>query len=266
MRAFADWIGRQRRRTAMLQATDLARLAAVLDRPEPPAEVPPAWHWACLAEPTPRSNLGPDGHTKRGLFLPPIDARRRMFAAAEMSFAGSLLPDHEAELVETIADVVEKPGGGGPLTFVTVDRRFSQRGEVRVTERQTIVYTAALPTPRTPDAGPSPPADWSREIPTDPLLLFAFSAASGNSHRIHYDQVYATAVEGYPGLVVHGPLIALLLLEAMPARPLARFAFRALKPAFAGETIIARGRLVDGGAELWAESGGAVLMKARAEL
>ncbi len=265
MRAFADWIGRQRRRTAMLQASDLARLAAVLDRPAPPTEVPPAWHWACLTEPVRRSNLGPDGHPKRGLFLPPIDAPRRMFAAAEMSFTGSLLPGRETELVETIADVEEKTGGSGSLTFVTVDRTFSQQGEVRVSERQTIVYTAASPALRMPDAAPSSPGDWSRETAVDPVLLFAFSAATANSHRIHYDQAHAMEVEGYPGLVVHGPLIALLLLEAMPARPLTRFAFKALKPAFAGETIMARGRLVDGGAALWAESGGAVLMKARAE-
>ncbi|KQV58396.1 MULTISPECIES: MaoC family dehydratase N-terminal domain-containing protein [unclassified Caulobacter] len=265
MRAFADWIGRQRRRTAMLEASDLARLAAVLDRPAPPAEVPPAWHWACLAESIPRSNLGPDGHPKRGLFLPPIEAPRRMFAAAEMSFVGPLLPGRETELVETIADVTEKAGGSGPLTFVTVDRTFSQQGEVRVSEHQTIVYAAAPPAPRTPDAAPSPPADWSRETVTDPVLLFGFSAATANSHRIHYDQAYAMEVEGYPGVVVHGPLIALLLLEAMPARPLTRFAFRALKPAFARETITARGRLIDGGAELWAETGGAMLMKARAE-
>jgi len=265
MRAFADWIGRQRRRTAMLEASDLARLAAVLDRPEPPTAVPPGWHWACLAESVRRSDLGPDGHPKRGLFLPPVDAPRRMFAAAEMSFARFLVPGLETELVETIADVEEKAGGSGPLTFVTVDRTFSQQGQIRVAERQTIVYTATPPTPRTPDTAPSPPADWSRETATDPALLFAFSAATVNSHRIHYDQAYATEVEGYPGLVVQGPLIALLLLEAMPARPLTRFAFRALKPALAGETITARGRLVDGGAALWAESGGAVLMKARAD-
>jgi len=253
----------QRRRTAILAASDLARLAAVLGRPTP-EEVPPAWHWACLAEPIPRADLGPDGHQRRGLFLPAIEAPRRMFAAADITFGSSLLPGLETELVETIANVEEKPGASGPLTFVTVDRTFSQAGEVRVTERQTIVYTAALPAPRTPDAEPSPLAEWSRETPTDPVLLFAFSAATSNSHRIHYDLPYTTDVEGYPGLVVHGPLIALLLLEAMPTRPLTRFAFRALKPAFAGEAIMAKGRLNDDGAELWAETGGAVLMKARA--
>lgn len=252
----------QRRRTAVLAALDLARLAALLDRPTP-TEVPPAWHWACLAEPIPRADLGPDGHQRRGLFLPAIEAPRRMFAAAEMTFSGPLLPGLETELVETVADIQEKSGASGPLTFVTVDRTFSQAGEVRVTERQTIVYTAAPPAPRTPDAE-LPSAEWSRETPTDPVLLFAFSAATSNSHRIHYDQAYATSVEGYPGLVVHGPLIALLLLEAMPERPLTRFSFRALKPAFAGETITARGRLADDGAELWASCDGAVLMKAKA--
>jgi 3-methylfumaryl-CoA hydratase len=253
----------QRRRTAVLAASDLARLAAVLGRPTP-EEVPPAWHWACLAEPLARADLGPDGHQRRGLFLPTIEAPRRMFAAAEMTFAGPLLPGLKTELVETIANIEEKPGASGPLTFVTVDRTFSQAGELRVSERQTIVYTAAPPAQRTPDTE-LPPAEWSRETLTDPVLLFAFSAATSNSHRIHYDQVYARQVEGYQGLIVHGPLIALLLLDAMPARSITRFSFRALKPAFAGETITAHGRLVDGGAELWATSGSAVLMKARAD-
>jgi len=252
----------QRQRTAVLAASDLARLATLLDRPTP-TEVPPAWHWACLAEPIPRADLGSDGHRRRGLFLPAIEAPRRMFAAAEMTFSGPLLPGLETELFETVADIQEKPGASGPLTFVTIDRTFSQAGEVRVTERQTIVYTAAPPAPRTPDAE-LPSAGWSRETLTDPVLLFAFSAATSNSHRIHYDQAYATSVEGYPGLVVHGPLIALLLLEAMPERPLTRFSFRALKSAFAGETITAHGRLTDDGAELWATCEDAVLMKAKA--
>lgn len=259
-----DWVGRRRSRRAVLAPQDLARLAAVLDRPAPLAEVPPAWHWACLAEPVRRADVGPDGHARRGLFLPPIDAPRRMFAAADMIFAGPLRPGQDTEVAETIAAIDEKTGASGPLTFVTVDRVFSQAGAARVRERQTIVYTAAPPAPRTPDDAPPTAADWSRETPTDPGLLFAFSAATANGHRIHYDQAYATEVEAYPGLVVHGPLIALLLLDAMPARPLTRFSFRALKPAFAGETIAAKGRLVDGGAELWATCDGAVLMKARA--
>jgi 3-methylfumaryl-CoA hydratase len=264
MSAHADWIGRRRRRAAVLEASDLARLAAVLDRPAPPSEVPPAWHWACLGEPVRRSHLGRDGHPRRGLFLPPIDAPRRMFAATEMTFTGPLLVDIETELVETISHIEEKSGASGPLTFVTLERVFRQAGAARVTERQTIVYTAAPPAPRTTDADPPPAADWSRDTKTDPLLLFAFSAATSNSHRIHYDLDYATRVESYPGLVAHGPLIALLLLEAMPATPLKRFAFRALKPAFGGETITAEGRLGDDGADLWAKSGGAVLMKAKA--
>lgn len=264
MSAFADWVGRERRRTAVLAAADLARLAAVLDRPAPTNEVPPAWHWACLAEPVRRSDLGPDGHPRRGLFLPPVEAPRRMFAAAEMSFSGPLRIGQQTELVETIAAIEQKDGATGPLTFVTVDRTFSQAGATRVRERQTIVYTAAPPAPRMPDDERAPAADWSRETATDPVLLFAFSAATSNSHRIHYDAAYTKEVEGYPGLVIHGPLIALLLLEAMPKRPLTRFSFRALKPAFAGETVTAQGRATEAGAELWAESGSAVLMKARA--
>ncbi|ATC24054.1 hypothetical protein EIB18_05980 [Caulobacter vibrioides] len=262
MSPHADWIGRTRKRTAVLEASDVARLAALLNR-EAPAEVPPAWHWACLAEPVARADIGPDGHPRRGLFLPPIAATRRMFASADMTFSGTLAPGQETDLVETIANIEEKPGASGPLTFVTVDRVVSQAKEVRVRERQTIVYTSASPAPRVADSGPPPPAAWSQDTATDPVLLFAFSAATSNSHRIHYDLGYATQVEGYPGLVVHGPLIALLLLDAMPPRAISRFSFRALKPAFAGETVTAEGRLTEDGAELWARSGDATLMQAR---
>lgn len=262
MSPHADWIGRTRKRTAVLAASDLARLAALLNR-EAPCEVPPAWHWACLAEPVSRADLGPDGHPRRGLFLPPIEAPRRMFASADMTFSGALLAGLETELVETVANIEEKPGASGPLTFVTVDRVVSQAGEVRVRERQTIVYTSAAPAPRVADSEPPTTADWSRETATDPVLLFAFSAATSNSHRIHYDLGYATQIEGYPGLVVHGPLIALLLLDAMPRQAISRFSFRALKPAFAGETVTAEGRLTDDGAELWARCGDATLMRAR---
>lgn len=263
MSPYADWIGRTRERTAVLEAADLARLAALLDRP-PPSEVPPAWHWACLAEPVSRADLGPDGHPRRGLFLPPIEAPRRMFASADMTFSGALLAGRETDLVETIANIEEKPGASGPLTFVTVDREISQAGDVRVRERQTLVYTGAAPAPRVADSEPAPVAAWSHATATDPVLLFAFSAATSNSHRIHYDRPYATQVEGYPGLVVHGPLIALLLLDAMPHREISRFSFRALKPAFAGETVTAEGHLTSGGADLWARCGDATLMRARA--
>ena len=262
MSPHADWIRRTRKRTTVLAASDLARLAALLDRP-PPSEVPPAWHWACLAQPVSRVDLGPDGHPRRGLFLPPIEAPRRMFASADMTFSGALRAGLETELVETIASVEEKPGASGPLTFVTVDRKISQAGEVRVGERQTIVYTSAPPAPRMADSEAPLQAAWSQDTATDPVLLFAFSAATSNSHRIHYDLGYATQVEDYPGLVVHGPLIALLLLEAMPRQAIRRFSFRALKPAFAGETVTAEGRLTDNGADLWARYGDATLMRAR---
>ena len=180
-----------------------------------------------------------------------------------MTFSGALLAGRETELVETVASIEEKPGASGPLTFVTVDRVVSQAGEIRVRERQTIVYTSTPPAPREDDSEPPPPAAWSQDTATDPVLLFAFSAATSNSHRIHYDLGYATQVEGYPGLVVHGPLIALLLLDAMPRQAISRFSFRALKPAFAGETVTAEGRLTDDGADLWGRCGDATLMRAR---
>lgn len=168
MSPHADWIGRTRKTTAVLEASDLARLAALLNR-EAPAEVPPAWHWACLAEPVARADIGPDGHPRRGLFLPPIAATRRMFASADMSFSGALVAGQETDLVETIANIEEKPGASGPLTFVTVDRVISQANELRVRERQTIVYTSASSAPRVADSGPPRPPPGARTRPPTPF-------------------------------------------------------------------------------------------------
>lgn len=255
MAEISDWIGRERRRVEVLAPSDLARLAAVLDRPEAPMAVPPAWHWACALETPRQSELDSDGHPKRGEFLPPIQAPRRMFAAAEMRFEAPLLAGVETEWVERIASIVEKPGRSGPLTFVEVERRISQGGVPCVAESQTIVYrparTTGEPAP-SPVAAPDD-AEWRTSVCPDAVLLMRFSAATFNAHRIHYDRAYAVEVEGYPGLVVHGPLIALSLLEALPpGRTVTRFAFRALSPLFEGAAFEACGKLTDNGAELWA--------------
>lgn len=257
MTQISDWIGRERRRVEVLAPGDLARLAAVLDRPEAPIEAPPAWHWACAVETPRQSEIGPDGHPRRGGFMPPIEAPRRMFAAADMRFEAPMLAGVETEWVERIASIREKTGQSGPLTFVEVERRIFQGGVLCVAETQTIVYR---PAPAPGEAAPFPiagpdDADWRKTLTPDATLLMRFSAATFNAHRIHYDRAYAVEVEGYPGLVVHGPLIALSLLEALPpGRKVTRFSFRAVRPLFEGAPFEVCGKLVDGGAELWARS------------
>ncbi|WP_425994207.1 FAS1-like dehydratase domain-containing protein [Caulobacter sp. DWR1-3-2b1] len=269
MARMEDWIGRERRRVEVLAPGDLARLAAVLDRSATPLEVPPAWHWACAVETPRQSEIGPDGHPLRGGFMPPIEAPRRMFAAAEMRFEAPLLAGLETEWIERIASISEKAGKSGPLTFVEVERRISQGGALCRAETQTIVYRQP---PAPGEAAPSPvaapdDADWRVAITPDVTLLMRFSAATFNAHRIHYDRAYAMEVEGYPGLVVHGPLIALNLLEAMPpGRLVTSFSFRAVRPLFDGAPFEACGKLVDDGVELWARSvEGYLAMTARVE-
>lgn len=269
MARIENWIGRERRRVEVLAPGDLARLAAVMDRPEAPLEVPPAWHWACAVETPRQSEIGPDGHPKRGGFMPPVEAPRRMFAAAKMRFEAPLLASVETQWVERIASISDKAGKSGPLTFVEVERRISQGGALCVAETQTIVYRQP---PAPGEAAPSPvaapdDADWRVPITPDAAMLMRFSAATFNAHRIHYDRDYAIQVEGYPGLVVHGPLIALSLLEAMPPRRVVTgFSFRAAHPLLEGASFEACGKLVDGGAELWARSAkGHLAMTARVE-
>lgn len=260
MARIEDWIGRERRKVEVLAPGDLARLAAVLDRAEAPAQVPPAWHWACAVDTPRQSRIGQDGHPLRGDFMPPIAAPRRMFAAADMQFEAPLQAGVETEWIERIAAIREKAGQSGPLTFVEVERRIAQGGVLCVAETQTIVYRQA---PKRGEPPPSPvvapePAGWHVEIMPDAALLMRFSAATFNAHRIHYDRLYATEVEDYPGLVVQGPLIALSLLEALhtaaPRRVIRRFSFRAVAPLFDAAPFAACGRLTDGGAELWARS------------
>jgi len=205
--------------------------------------------------------------------MPPIPAPLRMFASADMRFHGELQVGAETELHERVVSVVEKTGKTGTLTFVELQRRFSQSGEVRVQETQNIVYRD-----RTPGPAAAPPvtpslhtARWRRTITPDPVLLFRFSAATFNSHRIHYDRPYALDVEGYPALVVHGPLIALALLEALyaekPGARVAAFRFRAVRPLFDNAPFSVCGAMDGATANLWAEApDGGVAMTAEAEL
>lgn len=265
-----EWVGRQE--TAIDQITDASvkRLQATIDA-EDVAEVPQGFHW-CLAAPiAPTTRLEPDGHLPRGPFLPPVSLPRRMWAGSRVQFLRPLRRDDAVRRRSQIAAVTPKQGAGGALVFVDVEHATLAGGVEAVRERQTIVYrdavaAVALPAVTAPDLSPWP---WRRTVTPASTMLFRYSALTFNTHRIHYDLPYARDREGYPALVVHGPLIATLLLDLCARRlgpdALATFTFRAVSPAFAGQPLHLVGREAENGLELAALGGdGRIAMTATA--
>lgn len=236
--ALEDWIGREQQAADTLTPATLARYWATLDR-APAADAPPLAHWLCFLPDTPGLGLGEDGHARRGGFLPPVELPRRMWAGGRLTFHRALPVGVPIERRSTIADVREKTGASGTLVFVTVRHAVTAAGEAVVTEEQDLVYREAARAGVTPAAAPAAEfGNVERELVAGPALLFRFSALTFNAHRIHYDRDYCRDVEGYPGLVVHGPLLATLLLEhwtQTTGRRPTRFSFRAERPVFDGE-------------------------------
>jgi 3-methylfumaryl-CoA hydratase len=257
-------IGRRETRRQTLDSESLRRYAAAVGSPLDIARAPPPLaHWAYFLDTVATEGLGPDGHPKRGGLIPPITLPRRQFAAAEIRCRHPLVLEAPAELTLTIADIRHRRGRAGDLVFVELDRRLAQDGDEILAERQTIVYRDAgdRVAPVTPVA---PAPDGEAWIP-GPVDLFRFSAATFNAHRIHYDLPYAREAEGYPGLVVHGPLVAARLFahaRAQAAGAVVGFAFRITAPLFAGQPIrFARG--AEAGAWQAIRCDGAVAMTAR---
>jgi len=229
-------------------------LSAVLDQPAPEETLPPLWHWLYFLDWPAQRELGEDGHPADGHFLPPIPDRRRMFAGGRLRVENPLRLGEPAESVSSLGDVTVKQGRTGEMAFVTVRSEISQGSRLCVVEEQDIVYRSGENEKRRfdYDAADAPPADAAlrRSIRPDSRLLFRFSALTANAHRIHYDEPYVREVEGYPGLVVHGPLLALLMLELVRDRDVRTFSFRLRKPVFAGEHVCALGEPGEGGAAL----------------
>nr|WP_273544242.1 MaoC family dehydratase N-terminal domain-containing protein [Luteimonas saliphila] len=247
MTLWRSWIGREEVRAQRLDVESLRRYAAATGESlDVETSLPALAHWAWFLPVAAASEIGEDGHPKRGGFLPPVSLPRRMFASSSMRFPAPVLIDENATLTSTIADVKHRGGRSGTLVFVEVERRIAQAGRVRVEERQTVVYRdAGDPVPAIVEAPEAQVADAWRPGPVD---LFRFSAVTFNSHRIHYDRAYATGPEGYPGLVVHGPLTAAKLFAHArdhAGRAPSAFAFRAQAPLFASQPV----RLAAGEAE-----------------
>ena len=277
----ARWIGRTETVDDVVTATPYAALSATLDRAaeRPPigTPLPPLWHWLYFLPLYRQSEVGPDGHAKRGGFLPPVSLPRRMWAGSQFEFPKPLRVGDRIRRVSTIADVTEKSGRTGPLVFVKVRHEITagDQSAPSVIEFHDIVYREA---PKPDDVAPPPKAApassaWQRRWVPDDVLLFRYSALTFNGHRIHYDRKYVTEVEGYPGLIVHGPLIATLLLDLLrlqrPDAVVRRYEFRAMRPLFDIQSFDVCGEpSADGtSVRLWAKDHeGWLAMEASAEL
>jgi hydroxyacyl-ACP dehydratase HTD2-like protein with hotdog domain len=238
--SYDDYVGRSETRTDTVWPNMVHALAATLDMAAPERDLPPLWHWMFFADWVPASGLGPDGHPKRGGFLPPVhDLPRRMWAGGRIRFHAPLQIGAVLTRRSTITAVTEKTGTTGTLVFVTVRHEIAGPAGPALTEEQDIVYRGAEGEAVKPGAPAAPiAAVAAREVRPDPVLLFRYSALTGNGHRIHYDADYVRGEEGYPGLIVHGPLQATwMAMLAAELGPLGRFDFRGRRPAFSGTPL-----------------------------
>lgn len=238
------WVGQTETHHDDITAAPVRGLAATLDRddapPVPGTELPPLWHWLYFLPQARQSQIGPDGHARRGGFLPPVPLPRRMWAGGRLEWqAGNPLRVGDAvRRVSRIESVTHKAGRSGELLFVLVRHELHNAKGLALSEEHDIVYrSAAQPgeaaaQPVAAQAG----AAWQRTITPDDVLLFRYSALTFNGHRIHYDRQYVTQVEGYPGLIAHGPLIATLLVDVLrrerPEAFIKSFSFKAVRPTF----------------------------------
>jgi 3-methylfumaryl-CoA hydratase len=256
-----QWIGRSTEATDIVTAQLVMGLRATLFQevgaPKTGDAAPFTVHW-CLAQPVfPMSMLGPDGHPTRGGFLPPVPLPRRMWAGGEIEFLQPLRVGDESTRTSRIADVTVKTGSTGTLCFVSVEHSISSPRGTAIRERQDIVYREmTTSTPATAKAPPPPPAAQHRETHvSDPVLLFRYSALTFNGHRIHYDRDYVTKVEGYPGLIFHGPLQAALIIEMAAKLHVGqapkKFSYRGLQPLFEGSEFSINANETAAGMELW---------------
>lgn len=253
------WLGKQQTVVDRMDPGHAARIAVTLGDsiPEVGMRLSPLWHWAFFLETVPIAQTGLDGHPARGSFLPPADNRNRMWAGGRVSFDGALEVGVEARKTSTVTAIQEKKGRTGSLLFVTVKHDIEQNGKLVVSEEQDIVYREPSP-PKLQGTEPAPSSQWRESVDPSPVLLFRYSAVTFNSHRIHYDDPYVTQTEGYPGLVIHGPLIATMMCRAFahahPRASLKHLAYRGLRPLIAPKAFSVAGAVVaPGEAKLWAE-------------
>ncbi len=239
---FKQWIGRTETTCDDLTIAPILAMAAMLDKKNMVYgrgdQLPPLWHWLFFLNPARQSTLARDGHPKRGDFLPPIPFPRRMWAGSRFDFHQPLCIGEKVSRQSTIKSIIFKEGRSGNLAFVCVRHEISGERNLSISEEHDIVYRGHTPTdPPPPLPNPAPiNCDFSKNVDPDPVLLFRYSALTFNGHRIHYDRDYVTQDEGYPGLIVHGPLLATLMIELFgdqyPDKQLTKFEFTAMNPVF----------------------------------
>jgi 3-methylfumaryl-CoA hydratase len=270
-----QWIGRTQEATDIVTAQLVKGLRATLfqevGEPGKGDAAPFTVHW-CLAQPVfPMSMLGPDGHPTRGGFLPPVPLPRRMWAGGEIEFLDALRVGDQSTRTSRISDVTVKSGSTGQLCFVSVEHTVTSPRGIAIRERQDIVYREMSGAQASPSKAPPPPpiAQHRETHVSDPVLLFRYSALTFNGHRIHYDRDYVTKVEGYPGLIFHGPLQAAFIVE-MAAKlrggePPRKFTYRGLQPLFEGSEFSINANDNGASIELWtANDAGQPTMKGTA--
>jgi len=274
-----SWQGRSETLDDVATAAPVRGLSATLDRDDPPPRtgdaLPPLAHWLYFLPQARQSEIGPDGHPRRGGFLPPVPLPRRMWAGGRLQWLEPLRVGDSLRRVSRIESVTHKSGRTGDLVFVLVRHELHTERGLALTEEHDIVYRplAKASDPQPAPKRAEPDAPWQREIVPDDVLLFRYSALTFNGHRIHYDRKYVTEVEGYPGLIVHGPLIATLLVDLVrrqrPDARITRFDFKAVRPTFDLHPFRVNGRPSADGktVALWAnDHEGWLTMQAQAEI
>jgi 3-methylfumaryl-CoA hydratase len=246
-----SWLGRQQVRIDEVSPAPARAMSAMLDRQAPEElekfPLPALWHWLYFLSLTATSSLAVDGHAKKGEFLPPVPLSLRMWAGGQLEFLAPLKVGDTVKRVSTIADITHKTGCSGELVFVSVNHDFYNGELCLLRERQDLVYRDKPKSDAPPPQQMSPPALalWSISVEPSPTLLFRYSALTFNAHRIHYDRDYATTVDGYEDLVVHGPLVATLLLDLLlkkcPTAVVNRFDYRGVRPLLANAAFKVEG-------------------------
>ena len=257
-----QWIGRTEAMEDDISLMPARALAATFNREEEvtaKSSLPPLWHWLYFLETAAQIELADDGHRQRGGFLPPVTLPRRMWAGSQLEFHQPVFIGDRLTRRSTIESITEKQGRSGSLVFVKVRHELIKSGQTCITEFQDIVYREAASangqTPPGRQAGQT--SDFSMQLQGDSRLLFRYSALTFNAHRIHYDHKYVSEVEGYPGLLVHGPLLATLMLELLwknlPDCRVRSFEFKALRPVFDTHPFTVHGTNpnAEGSTSLW---------------
>lgn len=232
------WKGRRETAQDLVTPAPRRLMRATLDLPPDDGglELPALWHWLYFLPAVRQSELGGDGHPRRGGFMPPVPLPRRMWAGSQLEFLAPLAVGDPISRESTIEDISVKSGRTGTLCFVRVRHEIANAQGLAIREFHDIVYRDLPSGGAAPQYESAPPAEVAERVTPDDVLLFRYSALTFNGHRIHYDRRYVTEVEGYPGLVVHGPLLATLMAglgeRQFAGRAAATFSFRALKPVF----------------------------------